>query len=361
MTIHSAGDKKKILIASAGTGGHLFPARYIAEALLKKDAAFDIRFIGAGRPLEAEIIDKSGFRRYVLKTSGISRLGFAGVIKWISSLPGAFLECKKIFKEFKPDIVIGVGGYITFIPIILGWLTGRPTWIHEAEHTPGMANNVLSLVAKRISLSHQNTVFLLSSKTVYTGHPLRTTMRTENFIKQGNERKNIFVTGGSQGAKAIDDVMLKISKNLAELKVAIFHQARQENCENLSKKYNELGMQSIVKSFVDNIEDIYRWSDLIITRTGAGAVREILVTQRPTICIPLPHAKEQYENAELIHNRGQGIIIEEGENFENRLMDAIILALKPDSFVIKKEDNTVSFDEAAAERIAEGVLELICA
>ena len=148
----------RFLIAASGSGGHLFPAVFIAEALSSvtehsgKKVVVSVEFIGSGRPLEAEIIDKRGYMRHVYAAAPVKGKGPLGLLRFFLKLPANMLQVYRLLRSYKPHMVIGVGGYVSVLPVVIASLLRIPTWIHEAELEPGMANRVLTYFTKRVSV-----------------------------------------------------------------------------------------------------------------------------------------------------------------------------------------------------------------
>lgn len=396
----------KVLIAAAGTGGHLFPALYLAQALKEEEPNCEIRFVGVGRPLEAKIIDQAGFNRSTLRIQGVKGGGFGGLLRWLRDLPRPGLDCWKLFREFRPDIVVGVGGYVSVVPVIMARLLGIKSWIHEAEAQLGLANKLLIWFADRLSLSYPDTKVFFPKKARYTGHPLRPQLKQALFLTERKERFRLLIMGGSQGAAAIDKGMMELAPILWRLGVKeVLHQTRPENKGVVAGAYAASGFvvndgemsdsitsgvalevngraqqggAASVVSFLDRMEEAYAWADVIVARTGAGTTRELLVVNRPTICVPFPRGHEQLDNARILASKGIGIVVEEGEehpalpadalqakndmplksDFPKRLKAALELALNPSLFSVPQPSGK-SVDEAAAKVIAQGCLRLV--
>lgn len=314
----------RVLLAASGTGGHLFPALYIGEALKEAAPGTEIEFLGSGRPLEEQIIGKAGYPRHVVTIGGLRRLGMKGLFRWLFQLPKASLDVWRILSRLKPDLVVGVGGYVTFLPVTLATLRGIPTWIHEAERKPGLANYVLSYLASRVSTAHQDAAFPKGARTVFTGAPLKRELFNKSFVKHTlSIPPRILVTGGSQGADGVDKGMGAIKELLGRFKVELVHQCRPENREFLEGEYASVGVKAVVVPFLEQMEKYYEWADIVITRSGAGAIRELDVVGRPSILIPLPNAQEQLENAHTLERKGQAIVVEEGVGFATGLAAAL--------------------------------------
>lgn len=400
----------RILIAAAGTGGHLFPALYLAQAFKEEEPNCEVQFVGVGRPLESKILDSAGFKRSTLRIEGVRGRGLLHLMRWFRDLPKPILDCWRIFQQFKPDIVVGVGGYVSVVPVIMARILGIKSWIHEAEAQLGLANKLLILFANQISLAYPTTKVSLPSRARYTGHPLRPQLKQELFLSNRKKRSRLLVVGGSQGAAALDRGMIELAPKLWEMGVReILHQTRPENKDLVARAYESHGftvlnlervgsgrnstsaedscaarqVEARVVSFLSKIEEAYAWADVIIARTGAGTTRELLIVNRPTICIPFPSGHEQLENAKILAAKGIGIIVEEGRNdpsafknwdsneanapvsrslsneeFFERLKRALELALDSSRFNTPLNPEK-SIDETAARVIAQGCLRLV--
>jgi UDP-N-acetylglucosamine--N-acetylmuramyl-(pentapeptide) pyrophosphoryl-undecaprenol N-acetylglucosamine transferase len=325
--------KFRVLIAASGTGGHLFPAVYIANELRDKYSA-EVQFIGSGRPLEQKIVEGAGYKRSVIDTVGLRRLGLKGFFQWLQKLPRAIIKTWQVISRTQPDVIVGVGGYVSFLPVFIGFLRGIPTWIHEAERKPGLANFFLSLIATRISTAYPQVNFLRSGNAVYTGHPLRPELLDADFsIDPANILpKKILILGGSQGSEGLDKGVISLCADFKEHDCSIWHQSRTENAPWLTEEYRKGAVSAKVVAFIDAVEEAYKWSDIIISRAGAGTVRELFVANRPAILIPLPKAEEQYLNAREIVNAGRGVLVEEGEGYFERLKAAFSAVSSKDRY-----------------------------
>jgi len=314
----------RILVCASGSGGHLFPARYIIEELKLKGVS--VSFLGAGAPLEPEILGDLGIPLYSVPYTKVQNRGLIGWVKFILSLPGGINKTLKHFLEIRPQLILCVGGYATVLPSILGKLTGRKVWIHECEMQAGLANRWLSYFADRISLSYEESSVPCKSKQVYTGQPVRPDiLEIAGKSRRVDRPQNLLILGGSQGAKSLDRAILKLAPELKKLGVKIWQQARRENIAELEECYRELELEAKVMPFVHDLPTAYEWSHLIVSRAGAGATMEISVVNRPAIFVPYPHAQGNHQklNAELVVKQGKALLVEEGEEFAERLLAAI--------------------------------------
>jgi len=351
----------RILIAASGTGGHLMPAVFVGKKLKEINSSANIEFIGSGRPLEEKLIEGNGFFRHEVPMTGLAGTGIGGFLNLFFSFPKAIIKSWRIFSNFRPDAVLGMGGYVSVPVVLVAWIRGVPAWIHEAEIKPGWANFCLSIFASRISLALEETKIPCKGRTVFTGHPVR-----EELLSVANSRSsqpsatNLLILGGSQGANSLDLAIEALSPLLKEKSVSVIHQARSENVERLKSCYSSNGVKAEVTPFIDDIAKAFSWSDIIITRTGAGATSDLLVVNRPSILVPFPFAQgnHQLANAKIIEKTGKGIIVEEGESFVERLKAALSQLLDPKVFRKMKELPSKSSSLKASEGIAKGILAL---
>lgn len=349
----------KILIAASGSGGHLLPAVFIAKALLRERPDADIRFIGSGRPLEERVIDARGFKRYVVSVTGLKGLGLKGALKFFGKLPTALLSTWRLFNEFRPDAVIGVGGYVSVLPVLVARLRGIPTWIHEAELHPGMANTFLAYFTTKVSVAFADTKIGSSTSKVYTGHPVRPEMADVNPL--AHEPKNLLILGGSQGARSIDQALRDLAPEIRQLGLSIMHQSRADEVSNLESAYSAAGLDAKVFSFTDDMIGAYSWSDVILARSGAGLVLEIGVSGRPAILVPLPNSQGDHQiiNAEMLAKPGRALMVLEGAEFKSRLIAALRSVVSPATFQKMASAQIENRSLGAAPAIAKGVLGLV--
>lgn len=352
----------RALIAASGSGGHLFPAIYIAQALQTLSPEASITFIGSGRPLEEKILGGAGFPVLTLPVKGLKNRGIKGVLQFLVSLPSAYLETRRIFKRERPDVVIGVGGYVTFFPVVCARLKGIPSWIHEAELKPGLANHVLSYFSTRISVAFESAEIPNRQKVIFTGHPVRKGLEVaRNFNPITAPPKHILILGGSQGAQGLDKAMPELGELIKINGLEIVHQCRRDNVESVRGAYAQAGIRAEVVPFIDDMASAYQWADIIISRSGAGSVMEIGIVNKPVIFVPFPFAQGNHQaaNALTMVSKGKALICEEGEGFVSRLKDTFQTLLSVERYnhmkLAEGEGRTVD----AAYKIAQGCLDLI--
>lgn len=353
----------RVLVAASGTGGHLIPALHIVRALQKERPDSIIEFIGAGRPLEEKLIVGNGFKRHIVTSTGIKRKGPLGALGFVVRLPLGAWQCLALFRRFKPDVVVGVGGYVSVLPVIVAKIMRIPTWTHEAELHPGLANRLLAHFADRMSLSFAETKLKGRVKTELTGHPVRPELKgVDRDSLRPDAPKRLLVLGGSQGARGIDEAIPSVAELLHQRNMEVVHQSRPENLDLVLNSYRAAKVRASVVSFIDDMAGAYDWSDVIISRAGASSVAEISCVNRPTIFVPYPHQQgtHQTDNANELVRTNKALIVEENApEFRRRLKESLEIILDPKTYGEMKRAPSEPRGLQAAEVIARGVLSLV--
>lgn len=355
--------RRRFIVAASGTGGHLIPAMHIVSALKSADPTCEIEFIGAGRPLEEKLIVEKGYIRHVIASAGVKRRKLFGVAQFLVRLPQGITRISSLYRSFKPDVVVGVGGYVSVLPVIVARWKGIPTWIHEAERQPGLANRVLSFFATTMSTAFADTKVRGKVKLVHTGHPVREELSSvDPTTVRPDAPKRLLILGGSQGARGLDDAVMHIAPMLAERKIEVVHQCRPESMEVVVNSYRAVGVAAHVVSFIDDMAGAYEWSDVILSRAGASSVAEISCVNRPAIFVPYPFQQgtHQTDNARVLVDAKKGILVEETQpEFPARLKEALSKLLNPSDYREMKQAPGVNASTNAAATIARGILDLV--
>ena len=347
----------KVLIAASGSGGHLIPALLIANEICSRSLGANIEFVGSGRPLEEAILVKAGFVRHVVKMRGIKSAGLRAYMDLAMMLPCAVLSVWRIISNFRPDVVVGVGGYSSFLPVALAAFRGIPTWIHEADIEPGLANTLLARWVSTISMAFPDCKLSKFAKAIDTGQPVRPELAT---IEKGSvERaRSLLVTGGSQGAQAIDFAADIIAEVVSKFGVSVYHQCRAENKDRVLASYRKYGVVCEVQEFIEDMASAYAGSDLVICRAGATTVMELSVVNMPAILIPYPHANgHQRANAAYLEKAGKALVVEE-ERIKSDLPSALLRLLDSEGYKEMIEQSFEAPALSAAANIAEGCIRI---
>ncbi len=314
----------RCVIAGGGTGGHLFPGMSIAEAFLEKEERNEVLFIGTERGIEARVLRGERFPLKTIQASPIKGKSLWKKLKAIWSTPKAVLEALSILREFRPDLVVGVGGYASGPVLAAASVLGMKRVIHEQNVVPGMTNRILRWVSHKIFVSFEETVgFFPKGKTVVTGNPVRREILNSLLGEknggrtEGGDRFTILIFGGSAGAHRINEAMIKALDALEEIKTSVrfIHQTGSADLEVVSKAYREKGFKAMVRPFFEDIGVSYRLADLVVCRAGAGTVSELSICGKTVIFIPYPYAahNHQFLNARRLVQAGAARMIGEEE------------------------------------------------
>jgi UDP-N-acetylglucosamine--N-acetylmuramyl-(pentapeptide) pyrophosphoryl-undecaprenol N-acetylglucosamine transferase len=266
--------------------------------------------------VDAGSLQNYGFESKTIDCHGLKGKNPYQLLKAIVTLPRAYMQALKVIREFKPDIVFGVGGYVTGPVVSAAKSMGIPAVIHEQNSVPGLANRKLVSIVDRICLSLPGSGEQFpQNKVIYTGNPVRIDIRklARNTNKKSNAQKTVLVLGGSQGAKAINDLFPKAIGQLDEAvreNLRVIHQTGDKNVEGVRRAYEQYGIEVQVEPFFKKMEMVYRDADLIVSRAGATTLAEISVLGKPAILIPYPHAADnhQQKNGEYYVNGGAAVL-----------------------------------------------------
>lgn len=320
----------RVILSGGGTGGHIFPALAIADALKRESASTKILFVGASDRMEMTRVPDAGYPIKGLWISGIKRnLSFQNLLfpfKLVASLCRSYL----ILKKFKPQVVIGTGGFASGPLLYMATRLNIPSLIQEQNALPGITNRVLGKYVHCVCVAHQQAEkFFSKNKMVLTGNPLRAEL-TQSLLDSKKARKllglepnkvTLLVVGGSLGARRINDLLAEQAERITSQNVQILWQ-----CGKLyEKEFSRYEKKNIhVRAFLDDMSTAYAAADLIISRAGALAVSELCQVGKAVLFIPSPNVAEnhQFKNAIAVAEKGAAIVIEEKEldkNFEKEI------------------------------------------
>jgi UDP-N-acetylglucosamine--N-acetylmuramyl-(pentapeptide) pyrophosphoryl-undecaprenol N-acetylglucosamine transferase len=351
----------KIVIATGGTGGHIFPALQTASVL--RDRGHQVIFIGS-LGLGEDKVRSEGFEATVLSAKGLTNKSLIGIFKFIFLMLQAVGKSMKSLIKNRPDKVIGFGGYGSFPVVFSAFLLHIPTMIHEQNVVPGKANRLLSKLVKKIAISFPETQHHLNpKKTVWTGCPCHQTKSLETrehlLKKFGLEpnRKTILVLGGSQGSQKINEVFFDMMSSWEGVPIQAIHMTGKKEYHVYTAKYQAASLPVNAVGFISPIEEAYAVSDVVVARSGAATVSEVGFFSIPTIFIPYPLADgHQTYNAQVLSSLGLAQIIEQKDltkdTFKNVLK--ILLTLPFDRDAWQKETHA-SFKEFPAKELALAV------
>lgn len=329
----------RVIFAGGGTGGHIYPAISIARGILDKYKDAEILFVGTAKGMESSIVPREGFSFTTIKVRGFLRkLSFENLVA-IKENMVSFIECRRIIKEFKPDIVIGTGGYVCGTMLMTAAFMGIPTLIHEQNAFPGVTNRILSRFVDRIALTfgEASDYFHRKDKITITGNPLRGEItkisKTEGMKAFGFDinKPLILIVGGSRGAKRINESSMLIAEECAKKReFQLLHMTGETQYNDVIKLYNNNGISHDtsclrVMPYIHNAPYALAGADLLISRCGAGLISEITALGKPSILIPYPYATDNHQeyNARALENCNAATVILESELNENVLLDRV--------------------------------------
>lgn len=307
----------RLLLAGGGTGGHLFPAVALAQLLLRKDHDAKVLFVGTERGLERRMLPKLGLPLETIDMVGVVGRGWRGRFQLVPKLMKSLSQARRILKDFAPELVVGVGGYAS-VPVLLSakWL-GIPYVIHEQNAIPGLSNRLLGRWAQLVCLSFpQSAKGFSAGKTIVTGNPLRTGF--EDIAETIPQRKTLLIFGGSRGAHAINQAVVKMLPILKswEQEPFILHQTGDEDIHEVQQAYRDADYEHArVVPFIEDMAQAYRQACLVICRAGATTLAELTVCGRPAILVPFPFAAADHQsaNAKMLKDAGAARMIPQKE------------------------------------------------
>ncbi len=325
----------RIIIAGGGTGGHLFPGIAIAEAVKANVPNSSVLFVGTERGIEARVLPEKGWDLALITVSGIKTGKLIRRVKGLFSVPRAMWQSWKILRRFKPDVVIGVGGYASGPCVLVASLTRRPTAILEQNSIPGFTNKTLGKFCRKIFIAFDKTRdYFSDKKTSLIGNPIRPAIRALPPATAA-PGKNLFVFGGSLGARAINHVVAKSAGELIANDYTIFHQTGKTDYEQTKALYEEANASVDCLAFVDDMAEKYQWCDVIVSRAGATTVAELELVGKPAILIPYPHAADDHQtyNAKELEERGAVVVIKQSELTTETLTAALAKISEPATYL----------------------------
>lgn len=315
----------KLIIAAGKTGGHVFPAVALAEEFLRQDKNTEILIAGSKEGMTGQILNREGITWQGLEALPLKGVGPVAKLKALVKLAAGIRKSKKIIHDFKPQIVIGTGGYTSAPLIIAAFLKRIPCFVQEQNHYPGMTNRYLGKIVKKVFTAFEDSSkFFPRGRTMWTGNPMRSQMTIDENTKVDYEHFGlipgcftILVFGGSQGAHNINMTMLEAIKFWPEDKknCQIIHQTGEMDYHLIQKTYQTMEIRAFVSSFITQMAKAYAMADLVICRAGATSIAELMHTGKPSILIPYPYASDNHQtvNACYLEDRGAAIMIPESE------------------------------------------------
>jgi UDP-N-acetylglucosamine--N-acetylmuramyl-(pentapeptide) pyrophosphoryl-undecaprenol N-acetylglucosamine transferase len=311
---------KTALVMAGGTGGHIFPGLAVAEALRAR--GWNVHWLGAPDSMESRLVPPRGFPLETVAFGGVRGKGVKTLVLLPLKLLRAFWQSLQVVRRVRPNVVVGLGGYITFPGGMMSVLLGKPLVLHEQNSVAGMANKVLAGVADRVYSAFPDAM----KKAQWVGNPLR-----EDFLRQPPPEQRfagrsgplkLLVVGGSLGAKALNEIVPQALARIPESRRPhVVHQSGARQIDELHANYTKAGVQADLTPFIDDTASAFAEADLVICRAGASTVTEIAAVGTPAVFVPFPHAVDDHQttNARFLVDAGGGWLVPQAELTPDKL------------------------------------------
>ncbi|MDH3355356.1 MAG: undecaprenyldiphospho-muramoylpentapeptide beta-N-acetylglucosaminyltransferase [Chromatiales bacterium] len=308
----------RIMIMAGGTGGHLFPALAVADYL--RERGVEVRWLGAKGGMESRLVPKHDFAIDYISIGGLRGKGVLGWLLAPYKINIAIFQALRLMMKFKPDAVLGMGGFVTGPGGVAALIMGKPLIIHEQNAIAGLTNRLLSKIADYVLQAFPNALKANGVKTV--GNPIRQSICQ---IEQSGEKSGtirLLIIGGSLGAQALNETVPQAVAQLdSSSRPEIWHQCGERHIDAAKAVYDEAGVEAKVIPFIDDMADAYRWADLVLCRAGALTVSELAAAGVPSILVPFPYAVDDHQtaNGQFLVNAGGAEMVQQSELNSERL------------------------------------------
>jgi UDP-N-acetylglucosamine--N-acetylmuramyl-(pentapeptide) pyrophosphoryl-undecaprenol N-acetylglucosamine transferase len=344
----------RAILAGGGTGGHVIPAIAIAQEL-KKLCGAELTFVGTARGMENRLVPAAGFPLRLIRIGALNQVNLKTRLKTFSDLPKSVLDSRRILSEFSPDIVIGVGGYASGPVMMAAVLRRLPTLVFEPNYVPGFTNRLLARWVSGAAVHFKETGRYFRRCEV-TGVPVRQAFfDIKNKAADKGSPPTLLVFGGSQGAHAINEVVMRsvvaLRARIADIRV--IHQTGERDYNDAEVIYSGLGNWVEAHRFIDDMPGLFARADLVLCRSGASTVAEITAAGKPAIFVPFPRAADDHQkrNAEALARAGAAVMLEETELSPDRFIDTVstLLASRPGLREMGEAARNLSYPNAAID------------
>jgi UDP-N-acetylglucosamine--N-acetylmuramyl-(pentapeptide) pyrophosphoryl-undecaprenol N-acetylglucosamine transferase len=364
----------RIILAGGGTGGHLVPLVAVARKIREKVPEVEFYFIGPKGKMEDDIMGRENIPIRNIMTGKLRRYFSLQNVVDFFKIPVGIIKSLWLLFVLMPDAIFSKGGYASFPVVVAGWLYRVPILIHESDSNPGLANSMLGKFSDRVAVAYAEAEkYFPAAQVVLTGNPLSANIdkgdadRARQTFNLTESRKVIYVTGGSQGAKSINDRILRILPQLMH-KYQVIHQTGENNFEEVTRMAGELGFKAgrdgyyPIAFIKENIEDVFAVADLVISRSSATTISEIAANKKPAILIPLENSASDHQrmNAYSLARIGGCVVMEENNMGEHMLLQKIDEIMESETLSSKLSENIGTFYHPdAADKLADGILGMI--
>ncbi len=356
----------RVVISAGGTGGHIYPALAIINKIKENEPDSEFVYIGTHNRMEKDIIPKHNIPFESIEIYGFNRKNLLKNFKTLNCYFKALKKCKKIIKDFKPDVVIGVGGYVTVPVIYSAKKLGIKTFIHEQNSIPGKANIYLSKYVDMIGVSFKSSIkHFPEYKTIFTGNPcgenaLKIKEADKKTFGLNNNKKLILVVMGSLGSSRVNELLVKTMSSFNNKNYEILFVTGKDDYDRMKKEKFPMNVKTV--PYIENMASIMKKTDLIVSRAGASTLSEIISLKIPSILIPSPYVpnNHQFKNAKDLINKKAALLIEEKDLKGDILVRTIDSVINDDLKLKEISNNLREFDVPnSASVIYENITKLV--
>jgi UDP-N-acetylglucosamine--N-acetylmuramyl-(pentapeptide) pyrophosphoryl-undecaprenol N-acetylglucosamine transferase len=305
----------RLIITGGGTGGHLFPGIAVAREMSRRCGKGESLFVTGRRRMESDILSRAGYRQTSIAIEGIKGRGWKKGWMVLVKLPWSFFQALMIIRRFSPHLVLGVGGYSAGPVCLAAKAMGIPSAIHEQNSFPGLTNRLLCRVVDRVFISFEESAKHFARGALFvTGNPIRRELLAGGDARREESRTfTVLVTGGSQGAHAINEAFVEALRILKDRgrDVHAIHQTGEGDWNGVTDSYGKMGLPGEVIPFIRDMAGAYQEADMVVSRAGASTISELAAMGKPSILIPYPHAANNHQetNARILADRGGAELI----------------------------------------------------
>lgn len=343
-----------VLVMAGGTGGHVYPALAVAESLRARGNR--VAWLGTRSGLEARVVPPTGIQLFCVRVSGLRRRGLWGWLWAPFTLCAALLRSGSVIARVRPHVVLGMGGFVTGPGGVAAWLLRRPLLIHEQNAVPGLTNRLLARLAVRVMEAFPGS-FPARCGAVHTGNPVRAEIARvpvpeERFAGRTGALR-VLVLGGSQGARALNEVVPAALAALADrCPVTVCHQAGPRNLAAARAGYAAAGVTAQPVAFIEDMARAYAWADVVVCRAGAMTIAELAATGVASILVPFPYAVDDHQthNARYLAEAGAALLLRQAELTAQRLASVLaeLCATRERLLTMARAARTLAVPDAAA-------------
>ena len=351
----------RVLIAAGGTGGHIYPGIAVAQEIMRRDPNSTVKFVGTARGLESRLVPQAGFELSLIDSSGLKNVSAMARMRGLAMLPKSFLDALSIIREFKPDVVVGAGGYVSGPVVMMATLVRKPTLVMESNALPVWTNRVLARFVDRAAVSFDQAAPFFRGKAVVTGNPVRREFFEIPPKQRDPKLFSILVFGGSQGARAINEAMIAALDQLKTVPLKIKHQTGPADFEKVQAAYVKSGWteNAEVRSYIDNMVADFANADLVVCRAGATTTAELIAAGKASVMIPFPLAADDHQrkNAEALQVSGASRMILQKDLNGERITKEITELVKQPQLVTEMEEAIRKLQKGDAAVAAVKIIE----